>query len=375
MGLWDRVKGELIEIIEWMSDDRTTMVYRFESNDNEIKNGAQLIVREGQAAVFVNEGSIADVFIPGRYELKTENLPVLSKLKGWKYGFESPFKAEVYFVSTRQFPMQKWGLKNPLMLRDKDFGVVRVRAFGTYGIKVNAEAAGVFLREIVGTDSRLETDEITNHLRDMLVARFADVIGESKIPVLDLAANYNELGDFVLKQIYPEFLGLGIEIIRFLVENISLPPAVEEALDKRTSMGVIGDLNAYTQFQTAQAIENAAQNPGGGGGAGMEMGMGFAMGNQMARSMSQAAAPPQQAPQQSPAAPPPLPPQAQYHVAIDGQSAGPFDMATLQQYVQSDQVTRDTLVWKEGMAQWTKAGDVADLAGLFQAVPPPLPPT
>ncbi|PIE32696.1 antifreeze protein [candidate division KSB3 bacterium] len=375
MGLWDRVKGELIEIIEWMSDDRTTMVYRFESNDNEIKNGAQLIVREGQAAVFVNEGSIADVFIPGRYELKTENLPVLSKLKGWKYGFESPFKAEVYFISTRQFPMQKWGLKNPLMLRDKDFGVVRVRAFGTYGIKVNAEAAGVFLREIVGTDSRLETDEITNHLRDMLVARFADVIGESKIPVLDLAANYNELGDFVLKQIYPEFLGLGIEIIRFLVENISLPPAVEEALDKRTSMGVIGDLNAYTQFQTAQAIENAAQNPGGGGGAGMEMGMGFAMGNQMARSMSQAAAPPPQAPQQSPAAPPPLPPQAQYHVAIDGQSAGPFDMATLQQYVQSDQVTRDTLVWKEGMAQWTKAGDVADLAGLFQAVPPPLPPT
>ena len=373
MGLWDKIKGELIEIIEWMSDDRNTMVYRFESNDNEIKNGAQLIVREGQAAVFVNEGSIADVFIPGRYELKTENMPVLSKLKGWKYGFESPFKAEVYFVSTRQFPMQKWGLKNPLMLRDQDFGVVRVRAFGTYGIKVRAEAAGIFLREIVGTDSRLETHEITNHLRDMLVARFADVIGESKIPVLDLAANYEELGDFVLKKIYPEFIELGIEISRFLVENISLPPAVEEALDKRTSMGVIGDLNAYTQFQTAEAIESMAENPGSGSEA-MNMGMGFAMGNQMTNAMSRGM---QQQPQQqapSPSAPPPLPSEVQYHVALGGQSAGPFPMATLKQQAQSGQLTRETLVWKEGMAQWTKAGEVPELASLFSAVPPPLPP-
>lgn len=374
MGLWDKVKGELIEIIEWIDDSRTTMVYRFESNDNEIKNGAQLIVREAQAAVFVSEGSITDVFIPGRYELKTENLPFLSKLKGWKYGFESPFKAEVYFVSTRQFPMQKWGLKNPLMLRDKEFGPVRLRAFGTYGIKIRAEAAGIFLREIVGTDSRLETYEITNHLRDMLVARFADVLGESKIPALDLAANYNELGDFVLKQIYPEFLELGIEITRFLVENISLPPAVEEALDKRTSMGIIGDLSAYTQFQTAQAMETAAQHPGSGAGTGMGLGMGFAMGNKMAEAMSRQAPAPQQAPS-APAAPPPLPPEIQYHAAIGGQSAGPFNMAVLQQHAQSGQLTRETLVWKEGMAQWTKAGDVAELAGLFKAIPPPLPPT
>ena len=380
MGLWDKIKGELIEIIEWMSDDRNTMVYRFPSDDNEIKNGAQLIVREGQAAIFVNEGSIADVFIPGRYELKTENLPVLSKLKGWKYGFESPFKAEVYFVSTRQFPMQKWGLKNPLMLRDKDFGVVRVRAFGTYGIKVSAEASGIFLREIVGTDSRLETHEITNHLRDMLVARFADVIGESKIPVLDLAANYEELGDFVLKKIYPEFIEIGIEITRFLVENISLPPAVEEALDKRTSMGVLGDLNAYTQFQTAEAIGTMAENSGGGSGSeAMNMGMGFAMGNQMTNAMSrgmqqQQPQAPQTAAPPSAAAPPPLPPQVQYHVASGGQSAGPFPMDTLKQQAQSGQLTRETLVWKEGMAQWTQAGEVSDLASLFNAVPPPLPP-
>jgi len=374
VGLWDKVKGELIEIIEWIDDSRTTMVYRFESSDNEIKNGAQLIVREGQAAVFVNEGSIADVFIPGRYELITENMPVLSKLKGWKYGFRSPFKAEVYFVSTRQFPMQKWGLKNPLMLRDKEFGPVRLRAFGTYGIKIRAESAGIFLREIVGTDSRLETHEITNHLRDMLVARFADVLGESKIPALDLAANYTELGDFVLKQIYPEFLELGIEITRFLVENISLPPAVEEALDKRTSMGIIGDLGAYTQFQAAQAMETAAQNPGGSAGTGMGLGMGFAMGNQMAGAMSRQAPAPQQAPA-APAAPPPLPSEVHYHVSLGGQASGPFNMATLQQQAQSGQLTRDTLVWKEGMAQWAKAGDVPELGGLFRAAPPPLPPT
>ncbi len=376
MGLWDKIKGELIEIIEWMSDDRDTMVYRFESDDNEIKNGAQLIVREGQAAVFVNEGSIADVFIPGRYELKTENMPVLSKLKGWKYGFESPFKAEVYFVSTRQFPMQKWGLKNPLMMRDKDFGVVRIRAFGTYGIKVRAESAGIFVREIVGTDSRLETHEITDHLRDMLVSRFADVVGESKIPVLDLAANYEELGDFVLKRLYHEFNELGIEITRFMVENISLPPAVEEALDKRTSMGVLGDLNAYTKFQTAQAIETMAENPGGGGSEAMNMGMGFAMGNQMTQAMSRSAQPqaPQAAAPAAPAAPPPIPTAVQYHVALDGQTSGPLPMATLQQQAQSGQLTRETLVWKEGMAQWTKAGDVTELASLFSAVPPPLPP-
>ncbi len=375
MGLWDKIKGELIEVIEWIDDSRTTMVYRFASDDNEIKYGAQLIVREGQAAVFVNEGVIADVFIPGRYELETKNLPILSKLKGWKYGFKSPFKAEVYFVSTRQFPMQKWGLKNPLMLRDKEFGAVRLRAFGTYGIKVRAEAAGIFLREIVGTDSRLETYEITNHLRDMLVSRFADVLGESKIPALDLAANYTELGDFVLKQIYPEFLELGIELSRFVVENISLPPAVEEALDKRTSMGVLGDLNAYTQFQTAQAIETAAQNSGGTSGAGMDMGMGFAMGNKMAEAMSGQSQASRQAPSAPSAAPPPLPPQVQYHVALGGQAAGPFDMAALKQHVQSGQITRDTLVWKQGMAQWTKAGDVAELAGVFQAVPPPIPPS
>jgi membrane protease subunit (stomatin/prohibitin family) len=373
MALWDKVKGELIEIAEWIDDSRNEIVHRFEHHDNAIKNGAQLIVREGQAAVFVSEGAIADVFLPGRYELRTENLPILNKLKGWKYGFQSPFKAEVYFVSTRQFTNQKWGLKNPLMLRDPEFGPVRLRAFGTYAVKVSAAEAATFLREIVGTDSQVTTEEVTNHLRDMIVSRFADVLGESKIPILDLAANYSELGDFVLKKIHAEFLEYGIEITKMLVENISLPPAVEEALDKRTSMGVIGDLNAYTQYQAAEALEAAAQQPGGGAGQGMGLGMGFAMGNQMARAMSQQTQQPQA--QSGPATPPPIPPSVQFHVAVGSQSSGPFDIAALKQQVQSGQLTRETLVWKEGMAQWTPAGDVPELSSLFSSVPPPIPPS
>lgn len=370
MGIWDSVKGELLEIIEWKSDSRDEMVHRFEHRDSAIKHGAQLIVREGQAAVFINEGALADVYPPGRYELVTQNMPILTKLKGWKYGFKSPFKVDVYFVSTRQFTNLKWGVKNPIMLRDQEFGPIRLRAFGTYAVKVTPQGAGTFLQEIVGTDADFTTDEITNHLRDMLIARFADVLGESHIPALDLAANYDELGNFVLQKIAAEFLDYGIELTKFLVENISLPPAVEEALDKRTSMGVIGDLNAYTQFQAAQAMEAAAQNPGGGAAEGMGLGMGFAMANQMARTLS-----PQAPPQQGPAAPPPIPQAATFHVAVNGQASGPFDLATLQQQAQSGQLTRDSLVWKEGMPQWTKAGDVPELQGLFGAVPPPVPPS
>lgn len=369
MGIWDSVKGELLEIIEWKSSSREEMVHRFEHRDSAIKHGAQLIVREGQAAIFINEGALADVYPPGRYELVTQNMPILTKLKGWKYGFKSPFKVDVYFVSTRQFTNLKWGVKNPIMLRDQEFGPIRLRAFGTYAIKVRAEGAGTFLQEIVGTDGDFTTAEITNHLRDMLLARFADVLGESGIPALDMAANYNELADFVLQKIAAEFLEYGIELTKFLIENISLPPAVEEALDKRTSMGVLGDLNAYTQFQAAQAMEAAAQNPGGGAAEGMGLGMGFAMANQMARTMS-----PQAQPQPGPTAPPPIPQAAAFHVAVNGQASGPFDMAALQQQVQSGQLTRDSLVWKEGMPQWTKAGAVPELQSLFGAAPPPIPP-
>ena len=366
MGLWDKLRGELVDIIEWLDPSHDTMVHRFERYNNEIKYGAKLVVREGQAAAFINEGQLADVFKPGTYELLTRNLPVLSTLQGWKHGFESPFKAEVYFVSTRQFTDLKWGTKNPIMMRDVEFGPVRLRAFGTYMIRVGDPAA--FLREIVGVMGRFTTAEITDQLRDIIVARFADVLGESKIPVLDLAANYDEFGQYLTNRIQPELAKLGLELTKMLVENISLPPAVEEALDKRTSMGVIGNLRQYTQFQAAEAMGDAAKNPSGTASAGMGMGMGFAMANQMGQAMAGGAAASQ------PTAPPPLPQQTTYFLAINNQQAGPFGMDVLQQKVQVGELTRATLVWKQGMENWSPAGQVTELAGLFAGNPPPLPP-
>jgi len=384
MGFFDKIKGELIDIIEWLDSSQDTMVYRFERYGNEIKNGAKLTVRESQVAVFISEGRIADVFGPGMHTLETSNLPILSTLKGWKYGFESPFKAEVYFVNTRRFTDQKWGTKNAIMLRDPEFGPVRIRAFGTYVMRVND--AATFIREIVGTDGHFTTIEVTNQLRNLIVSRFTDIIGESKIPVLDMASNYDELGEFITKRIHDDFSQYGIEVTKMLVENISLPPAVEEALDKRTSMGVIGNLNQYTKFQAANAMEKAAENEGMAGG-GMAMGMGFAMANQMGQAMNQQNQQPQQQasqqqqgyhqtqqPPRAPSGPPPLPPQKQYHAAIGGKQAGPFDLGSVKQQIQRGMITRDTLVWTEGMPNWTKAGDVSDIAPLFSSVPPPLPP-
>ena len=364
MGLWDKIRGEFVDIVEWIDDTNDTMIWRFPRHENEIKYGAQLIVRESQVAVFIDQGKVADVFEPGRYELQTGNLPILSTLKGWKHGFHSPFKAEVYFASTRRFTDLKWGTRNPVMLRDVEFGAVRLRAFGSYAMRV--ADAKTFIQEIAGTDGRFQTDEITDQLRNIVLSRFADILGESKIPVLDLAANYNELGEFITSKIAPEFDAYGIELTKLLVENISLPPAVEEALDKRTSMGVIGNLQAYTQFQTAEAMEKAAENPGGMASGGMGMGMGFAMANQMGQSM---AAPPPAAAQ----APPPLPADASFHVAVDGKQSGPFSVATVQQQISSGQLSRETLVWKPGMAAWTAAGSVPELAKLFEQTPPPIP--
>ncbi|MBB4637733.1 SPFH domain-containing protein [Longimicrobium terrae] len=367
MGLWDFVKSELIDIVEWLDSTGGTMVYRFERHDNEIKNGAQLIVRPGQTAVFVDQGQIADVFAPGRYELKTENLPLLSTLQGWKYGFNSPFKAEVYFVNTKVFTDLKWGTKNPIMLRDPEFGPVRLRAFGTYAIRVSEP--GKFIAQIVGTSGVFTVDGISDQIRNFIVSRFTEALGEGKIPALDLAANYSELGQAVRTVIAPEVADYGLEVTTFLVENISLPEEVEKALDKRTSMGVIGNLGAYTQFQAANAIEAAAKNPGGGAGEGMGLGMGFAMAQQMANAMGGAGAP------SAPAGgPPPLPGAAQFYIAMDGKQAGPFGPDVLRGHASAGQLTRETLVWKQGMDTWKPAGEVADLQPIFGAAPPPLPP-
>lgn len=360
MSLWEKLRGELIDIVEWLDDTGDTLVYRFPRYENEIKYGAKLVVRESQAAVFVNQGKIADVFVPGMYTLETGNLPILSTLLGWKYGFHSPFKAEVYFVSTRRFTDRKWGTLNPVMLRDAEFGPVRLRAFGTYEIRAKDPAA--LIRQIAGTDGRFTVEEITEQLRNLIVTRFVDLLGESRIPVLDLAGNYNELGEFVATKIRPEFEAYGLELTKLLVENISLPPAVEEALDKRTSMGVIGNLAQYTQYQTAEAIRDAAKTPGGLAGAGVGLGAGLAMAGQMGQAMAPGA-------QQ----PPPLPQNPGWFAAVNGQQGGPFTLDALRQMAQSGQLGRDTLVWMQGMVQWTPAGNVPALASLFAAVPPPLP--
>lgn len=378
MGILKKIRGEFIDIIEWLDPSQNTLVHRFERYNNEIKYGAQLTVRESQNAVFVNEGKIADVFQPGMYKLETENVPILSTLKGWKYGFNSPFKAETYFVSTKQFTDQKWGTKNPVMMRDNDFGMVRIRAFGNYAFRCNDPSK--LIRQVAGTDGKFEIEEITNQLRDIIVTRFTDYVAESKIPVLDLAMNYNEFSAALQERLKPEFDEYGIEITKYLIENISVPPAVEEMIDKRTSMGVVGDLNAYTQFQTAQSLEAAAKNPGGEASAGIGMGMGFAMANQMGGAMfnpnqqSQQNQQNQQNQQQGGGAPPPVPGDIPFYVAVNGEQQGPFNKQALQQMLQQKQFSKETLVWKQGMDGWKKAGEIQDLADIFASVPPPPPP-
>ncbi|MCK4764752.1 MAG: SPFH domain-containing protein [Candidatus Aminicenantes bacterium] len=367
MGLFDKLKAEFIDIIEWLDDSNDTMLYRFPRYHNEIKYNAKLVVRESQAAVFVNEGEIADVYQPGTYTLETKNMPILTTLKGWKYGFNSPFKAEVYYASMRQFTDRKWGTKNPIMLRDPEFGPIRLRAFGTYVLKVKSPVD--LIKQIAGTDSHFTTDEITDQLRNIIITRFTDLLAESKIPAIDMAAQYDEMSETIHDKIQDEFDEYGLELTKFLIENISFPPQVEEAIDKRSSMGVIGNLNNYMQYQAANSLEAAAKNPAGGAGEGIGMGMGFAMANQMSQNMFQ-----QPRAGAAPAAPPPVPGAVQYHAVVNGQQSGPFNQVSLQQMAQQKTLTPDTLVWAQGMANWVKAGAVPALAGLFQQGPPPPPP-
>lgn len=353
MALFDKIRGEFIDIVEWLDDSRDTIVWRFPRYDNEIKMGARLVVRESQAAVFVNEGQIADAFPPGTYTLETQNLPILSTLKGWKYGFHSPFKAEVYFVGTRQFTDFKWGTQNPVMVRDPEFGPVRLRAFGTYSVQVID--ARLLIQELAGTDPQFRTEEVEGYLRQMIVGRLAGALGTANVPVLDMAANQHAMGRQLAEVLSADLAKVGLSVPNFSFENISLPPEVEQALDKRTSMGIVGDLNAYTRFQAANALENA-----GGAGEGMGLGMGIAAGQQMAAALSQPTG----------QAPPPLPPQEQWFLGIGGERRGPFD----RQGLSAAGLTPDALVWKAGMAQWTPARDVPELAALLNSTPPPLPP-
>lgn len=284
MSIIDKVKeaamNQFIEVIEWLDNSQDTLLYRFPVYQQEIKNGAQLIVRESQTAVFVFEGQVADVFTPGRYTVEGGNTPILSKLGAWKHGFNSPIKSEVYFVNTKQFTDMKWGTSNPIMLRDQDFGIVRLRAFGAYSLRVADPSE--FIKEVAGTNAHFQTEDIDGQLKRAIVTEFSDALGELKIPALDLAAQYKELGGAIREKINEDFKGYGLEVTKFYVENISLPPEVEAAMDKRASMGALGDAQKYMQFQAADALRDAAQNEGGGAGLGAGLGAGFAVGNQMA---------------------------------------------------------------------------------------------
>ena len=284
MSIVDKVKeaamNQFIEVIEWLDESQNTLLYRFPVAGQEIKNGAQLIVRESQAAVFVFEGQVADVFTPGRYTVEGGNTPILTKLGAWKYGFNSPIKSEVYFVNTKQFTDMKWGTSNPIMLRDADFGIVRLRAFGAYSMRVADPSE--FIKQIAGTNAHFQTEDIDGQLKRAIVTEFSDALGELKIPALDLAAQYKEIGEQIRAKINEDFKGYGLEVTKFYVENVSLPPEVEAAMDKRASMGALGDANRYMQVQAADAMRDAAQNEGGGAGLGAGLGAGFAVGGQMA---------------------------------------------------------------------------------------------
>lgn len=362
MGLFEKIRAEFIDIIEWLDNSNDTMVYRFERFQNEIKNGAKLVVRPGQKAVFVNEGQVADAFEPGTYDLTTQNLPILSTLKGWQYGFNSPFKAEVYFFSTRVFTNLKWGTANPIMVRDPELGPVRLRAFGSYNLRIADPVK--LLQDVVSTDGLFQVDEISDQIRNSIMTAFAGAVGGSGIALLDLASRYRDLGNTIRSAMVEDLQRLGLELPQLLIENVSLPEEVETALDKRASMGILGNMQQYAQFQAANAIEASANNPGGGTPA-LDFGVGIAMGQQLMGAMAQPAA----AVQTPPAAqmPPPPAQAAAWFISRDGQNFGPFAPDVLL----GQGLSRESYVWKAGMAGWLPAAQVPELANVLAMVPPP----
>ncbi|NOT55418.1 MAG: helix-turn-helix domain-containing protein [Deltaproteobacteria bacterium] len=277
MALFDFIRGQFIDIIQWQDDSRDTLSFRFPDEDKEIKRGAQLIVRESQVAQFVYLGQYGDTFGPGKHELVTDNIPILSDLKGWKYGFESPFKADVYFINTRLFTGNKWGTANPIMMRDQDFGIVRLRAYGTYDFRIVDPR--LFLKEVAGTDDHFRLDEFADTMRSRMVSVFSDALATAKVPALDIATRYAEVGEAMLPVLNPAMTEkYGIELTAFVLENVSVPPEVEQAIDKRSSMAAVGNLNDYVKFQMAQGLEKGGS---GVGGVGAEMAVGMAVAQQM----------------------------------------------------------------------------------------------
>ncbi len=377
MGIFDTIKeklsNEFIDIIEWLDYTPDTICHRFERYQNEIKNNAKLIVREGQTAVLINEGQLADVFKPGTYTLNTQNMPILTTLKGWKYGFNSPFKAEVYFVNTHLFTDEKWGTKNPITLSDDRFGLVEIRAFGSYAYRIND--AGKFIIDIVGTDNNFTNFEINEHLKSLIATRFTDTVGEAKLPIELYAANTTELSETCKEVMQPEFNSVGISLEKFFIENVSMPEDLKKEIFEYSRIDKL-DLDKLTKFKTAKAIEAAAANEGGTAGAGMGMGMGFVLAQQMGGMMNPQMGQQQvQQQQQGGMMPPPMPAAVQYFYAANGTQAGPVSFEQLQSLFASRTVNKDTLVWKAGLAEWTPLQQIEELKSFLGGnTPPPLPP-
>ncbi|AHH18056.1 hypothetical protein NONO_c32690 [Nocardia nova SH22a] len=391
MGLMDKIRGEFVDIIEWLDDTNTTLAWRFPRYDNEIKNGAELIVREGQQAVFVYRGQLADRYDPGHYTLTSENMPIMSTLQGWKHGFNSPFRSEVYFVNTRPVTELRWGTPQPVTVRDPDFRMVQVRANGATTVKVLDPA--VFLRQVIGTESVVDMEQITDLVRRNIALAFSDMVLASGLGAIDLQGRQVELSDklreFVAERV--SSFGLGVDAVTM---TISLPEEIQQAMTRGVARGVeasgfadnVRDPSRYQQVQAADAMLAAAQNPGSGAvGAAMQAGIGVALGGQLAGTVQGGfAAPqggyqqgqPQQGYGQQPQGqqPPPLPGQQQFHIDLNGQAAGPFPIDQLRGYVSSGQLTAQTNVWTNGMQAWTAAGQVPALQSLFSG-PPPLPGT
>jgi membrane protease subunit (stomatin/prohibitin family) len=354
MALLEKIRAEFVDIVEWVDDDRKTLTWRFPRYHNQIKQGAQLIVRPGQVAVFVHRGKIADVFQPGTHRLETGNLPGLSTLQGWPFGFDSPFKAEVYFVATRQVTELKWGTPQPVLVRDPDFGPLRVRAFGTYTLRTLDPCA--LLRELVGTSETFEAAEIGVLLRGIIANAFAELVATSGISVVDLAARYGELSErlrtMVAERIDDEY---GLAVPQLYIVNVSVPEEVSAALDARASLGMVGDVDLYRQYQLGRSTPVAAANPAGGlAGAGVGVGMGLAYAGAAVPSAS-------------------VVPARVWHVAVGGHTHGPLDANQLRAAIARGEVTAQSPVWTPGMSGWMPASQVAELAGLFPPPPPPPP--
>ncbi len=358
MGIFDWLFGQFIDVIEWKDDSSNTIVWRYPRGDSSIKYGAKLIVRESQVAVFVDKGEIADILGPGVYELETSNLPILTDLQHWDHGFESPFKADVYFINTKLFSNLKWGTKNPILLRDPDFKMIRLRAFGTYEFRVKDYAK--FLRDVVGTDGHFTTEELEERLANLIVTKLADALGEHKESILDLAASYDDFAKYIKDNLKDEFEKYGLELVEILVENISLPAEVEKAIDERSSREIAGDLNEHLKYKGAESLE---KNPAASEISSLATGM--VMANEISKSLNQES-------QNKTPTPPPIPTQVQYFIVKNKKAVGPYSKEEILKMLQNKELNENSFIWREGMADWKKIKE-SDLRDFLAKIPPQIP--